>query len=168
MLDGRLFSQMINLRENYEKPLILVEGNMEELYTLRNIHKNSIIGALTSIALDYNVPILNTKNASETAQHLFVIAKREQIAKDREVAIRIGRKGLTINEQQRYVVEGLPLVGPNLARNLLEKFGSIKGIVDADEKELQEVEGLGKGKARKIKKLLEAKFKDERDKAMDE
>ena len=167
MLDGRLFSQMINLRENYEKPLILVEGNMDELYTLRNIHKNSIIGALTSIALDYNVPILNTKNAKETAEYLFVIAKREQIAKDREVAIRIGRKGLTINEQQRFVVEGLPLVGPSLARNLLETFGSIKAIVDANEKELQEVEGLGKGKAKKIRKLLEAEFKDERDKAMD-
>jgi len=168
MIDGRLFSQMINLRENYEKPLILVEGNMEELYTIRNMHKNSIIGALTSIALDYNVPILNTKNAKETAEYLFVIAKREQIAKDREVAIRVGRKGLTINEQQRFVVEGLPLVGPSLARNLLTKFGSIKSIVDASEKELQEVEGLGKGKAKKIKKLLEAKFVEERDKAMDE
>ena len=168
MIDGRLFSQMINLRENYEKPLILVEGNMEELYTIRNMHKNSIIGALTSIALDYNVPILNTKNAKETAEYLFVIAKREQIAKDREVAIRVGRKGLTINEQQRFVVEGLPLVGPSLARNLLTKFGSIKSIVDASEKELREVEGLGKGKAKKIKKLLEAKFVEERDKAMDE
>jgi len=167
MLDGRLFSQMINLRENYEKPLILVEGNMDELFTLRNIHKNSVIGALTSIALDYNVPILNTKDARETAHYLFVIAKREQITKDKEIAIRIGRKGLTVNEQQRFVVEGLPLVGPQLARNLLKKFGSIAAIVDADEKELQEVEGLGKGKAKKIKKLLNAKFEEERDKVLD-
>ena len=166
MLDGRLFSQMVNLRENYEKPLILVEGNMDELFTLRNIHKNSVIGALTSIALDYNVPILNTKNARETAHYLFVIAKREQIAKDKEVAIRVGRKGLTINEQQRYVVEGLPLVGPSLARNLLSEFGSIKAIMDADEKELTKAEGLGKGKAKKIHKLLNTKFKEERDKVL--
>jgi ERCC4-related helicase len=167
MIDGRLFSQMINMRENYEKPLILVEGNMDELFTLRNIHKNSVIGALTSIALDYNVPILNTKSARETAHYLFVIAKREQIAREKEVAIRIGRKGLTVNEQQRFVVEGLPLVGPSLARNLLNEFGSIKSIIDADEKDLQKAEGLGKGKAKKIHKLLNAKFKDERDKVLD-
>ena len=168
MIDGRLFTQLVDLRENYEKPLMIVEGNMQELYTLRNIHKNSIIGALTSIALDYNVPILNTKNSSETSDYLFVIAKREQIGKDKEVAIRVGRKGLTINEQQRFVVEGLPLVGPQLARNLLLEFGSISGIVNAGEKELTNTEGLGKVKARKIKKLLDAKFKDKRDRVLEE
>ena len=55
----------------------------------------------------------------------------------------------------------------SLARNLLNEFGSIKSIIDADEKDLQKAEGLGKGKAKKIHKLLNAKFKDERDKVLD-
>ena len=167
MLDGRLFSQLVDLRENYDKPLMIIEGNIQDLYTLRNIHKNSITGALTSIALDYNVPILNTKNIKETADYLYVIAKREQIGKEKAIALRVGRKGLTINEQQRFVVEGLPLVGPNLARNLLQEFGSIKKIVNADEKKLTKIENLGKVKARKIQKLMNAKFVDERDKIME-
>ena len=65
MIDGRLFTQLVNLRESYPKPLILVEGNFEEIFNLRNIHKNSIIGALTSIALDYQTPIINTKTQTK-------------------------------------------------------------------------------------------------------
>ncbi len=161
MIDGRLFNQMIDLRENYEKPLIIIEGNMNEIFTIRNMHKNSIIGAITSIALDYNIPILNTKNDKETADYLYVIAKREQIAREKEISLRIGRKGLTIQEQQQYFIEGLPLVGPTMAKKLLEKFGSIKEIINASEKQLQEVENMGGKKAKKIKKIIEEEYKKE-------
>ena len=162
MIDGRLFSQIMNMKQAYAKPLILLEGNMEEIFTTRNIHKNSIIGALTSIALDYQIPVLNTKNSKETADYLYVVAKREQIGRDKEVRIRIGRKGLTLAEQQRFIIEGLPMVGPLLAKSLLEKFGSIKEIVNANEKELQEVANLGKKKARIIQKVLTEKYDDKK------
>jgi len=158
MVDGRLFSQIINLRQNYQKPLIILEGNMHELFTLRNIHRNSIIGALSSIALDYQVPIINVHDSRETAEYLYNIAKREQKGRDKEISLRVGRKGLTLSEQQRFIVEGLPLVGPLLAKSLLEKFGSIKAIVDADEKQLQEVANLGKKKAKLIQKVLREKY----------
>jgi ERCC4-related helicase/intein/homing endonuclease len=160
MIDGRLFNQMIDLRQNYPKPLVLLEGNVNELFTSRNIHKNAIMGALTSIALDYNVPIINTKDTKETAEYLYVIAKREQIGRDKEIRLRMGRKGLTTKEQQQFIIEGLPLVGPTLAKNLLEKFKSIKSIANADEKRLQKVENLGPKKAKHIRKILEAKYEE--------
>jgi len=158
MIDGRLFTQLNNLRQNYTKPLVILEGNTTELFTLRNIHKNSVLGALTSIALDYQVPILNSKDSTETAQMLYVIAKREQKTNNKEVRIRVGRKGLTLSEQQRFIVEGFPSVGPLLAKSLLEKFGSIKEIVDATDKDLQELENLGKKKAKLIQKVLREKY----------
>ncbi|MDD4251060.1 MAG: DEAD/DEAH box helicase [Candidatus ainarchaeum sp.] len=158
MIDGRLFNQLIDLRENYPKPLVIIEGNMNDLYKIRNMHRNAIIGAITSIALDYNVPILNTKDSSETAEYLYVIAKREQIAKEKDIRIRMGRKGLTTHEQQQYIVEGFPLVGPLMAKKLLEKFENIKGIINASEKELIEIENMGLKKAKKIKKILEEKY----------
>ncbi|MCX6803565.1 MAG: helix-hairpin-helix domain-containing protein, partial [Candidatus Diapherotrites archaeon] len=163
-----MFGQLSNLRQSYTKPLVIVEGNMEELFTLRNIHRNSIIGALTSIALDYQVPVLNTKDPKETAEYLYNIAKREQITRDKEVRLRIGRKGLTLAEQQRFIVEGLPLIGPALAKSMLEKFGSIKEIMNASEKELQEVANLGKKKARIIKKVLEEKYDEGKREVYDE
>lgn len=168
MIDGRMFPQLINLRQNYLKPLIILEGNTAELFTLRNIHRNSIIGALTSIALDYQVPILYTKDSKETAEYLYVIAKREQKERDKEVRLRVGRKGLTLAEQQRFIIEGLPMIGPLMAKSLLEKFGSIKAIVDADEKQLQTVENLGKKKARLIQKVIREKYDDNKTFYLDE
>jgi ERCC4-related helicase len=162
MIDGRLFNQLVDLRTNYEKPLLILEGNINEIFNLRNIHKNAIIGALTSIALDYQVPIINTKNADETAEYVFLIAKREQIAKEKEIRLRMGKKGFSIKEQQQFITEGFPLVGPSLAKNLLKEFKSIKNIVNANEKDLQKIENLGKKKALQLKKIFEAEYESEK------
>ncbi|MFA5763838.1 MAG: DEAD/DEAH box helicase [archaeon] len=161
MIDGRLFKQLIDLRENYPKPLLILEGNPKELFNSRNIPKYSIIGALTSIALDYQIPIITTTDPIETAEYLLNIAKREQKGKHKEIKLRMGRKGLTLTEKQQFIVEGLPLVGPTLAQNMLRKFKTIQNIANATEEELLQVENLGKLKAQKIKEILDTKYKEE-------
>ncbi len=158
IVDGRLPKQLMSLTESYERPIVLVEGDVNELFESRNIHRNAVIGMLTSIALNYRVPLLFTDSARETAQYIYVIAKREQLGKGADLRLRIGRKGLTLQEQQRFVVESLPLIGPMTAKNLLQHFGSIKAIFNAEEKELQQVDNLGKEKAKRVKRLLEAKW----------
>jgi len=160
IVDGRISKQLINMAESYEKPLVMVEGSVDELFESRNIHRNAVIGMLTSIALNYRVPLLFTESARETAQYIFVIAKREQMGKGTDLRLRLGRKGLTLPEQQRFVIESLPLIGPKTAVSLLKKFGSIKGIVNAEEKQLQEVDNLGKKKAKLLKKVLGEEFKE--------
>jgi len=161
IVDGRLSKQLINMAESYERPLVIVEGDKEKLFE-RNIHPNAIIGMLTSIALNYRVPILFTDSARETAKYIYVIAKREQAGKGTDIRLRIGRKGLTLGEQQRFVVESLPLVGPKMAKSLLKKFGSVKGIVNAQSKELQEVENMGQKKAKLVRQVLLSKFENEK------
>jgi Fanconi anemia group M protein len=160
IVDGRLGKQLINMAESYEKPLVIVEGSREKLFET-NIHRNAVIGMLTSIALNYRVPVLFTDGARETAQYIYVIAKREQEGKGSDVRLRIGRKGLTLGEQQRFVVESLPLVGPKMARSLLKKFGSVKGIVNAQSKELQEVDNMGQKKAKLVRQVLLSEYKEE-------
>jgi Fanconi anemia group M protein len=160
MIDGRLFSQLLSMSTNYSMPLMIIEGSMEELFTLRNIHRNAIVGALTSIMLNYRTPILFSKDAKETAEILYITAKREQLAKDKEIRLRTGRKGLTLKEAQQFVVESLPMVGPTMAKSLLKHFGSVKAIFNASREELKQVENLGKKKASKIRKLIDAKFKE--------
>jgi ERCC4-related helicase len=158
MVDGRLFQQLVSLSSNYSSPLILLEGEREDLFTMRNIHKNAIRGAMSSIATTYRIPILYTRDAKETAEYLFLIAKREQLGKDKDIKLRVGRKGLTQEEQQQFIVESLPLVGPNMAKKLLAQFGSVEGVFTASEKELLAVEGMGKVKAKKIRKISSVKF----------
>lgn len=163
VVDGRLFPQLTMMSSNYSAPLIILEGNPQELFTLRNIHENAIRGILASIALNYKIPILYSSNDEETAKYLYTIAKREQLGTEKEIRLRVGRKGLTAKEQQQFVVEGFPLVGPSLAKALLKKFGTVRGIVTASIKELQEVEKMGPIKAKKIHEVLNAYYNEEKD-----
>jgi len=156
--DGRLFNQLIMMSSNYSAPLIILEGNPEELYSLRNFHENAIKGILASIALNYKIPILYSKNVEDTAKFLYTIAKREQLGSEKEIRLRVGRKGLTLQDQQQFIVEGFPLIGPGLAKSLLKKFGNIRGIVNATLKELQEVDKMGPKKAKKIHEVLNAYY----------
>jgi len=161
IMDGRLFSQLVFLADSYEKPLVIVEGRSHELFALSNMHKNALLGVLSSIALDYRVPLLFSENERETAEFIYVIAKRLQLGKNNEVSLRKGRPGLTLSEQQRYIVESLPLVGPKTAKRLLERFGSVKGVFNASERELEKLEKLGPKKAKKIIKLIDSKYEKE-------
>ncbi len=162
MIDGRLFHQLIKMNENYKMPLMIIEGNQEELFTLRNIHRNAILGAITSIMLNYRTPIIFTKDAKETAELLFVTAKREQLAKDKDIRLRTGRKGLTLTETQQFVVESLPMVGPTMAKSLLKKFKSVRNIINASREDLMKVENLGEKKASRIRRLATARYNPNR------
>ena len=61
-------------------------------------------------------------------------------------------------EQQLFIVESLPNIGPVNAKNLLKHFGSVANVLNASENELQEVEGIGKITAQEIRKVLDSKY----------
>ena len=72
--DGRLFSQLAAMKGTFECPLLIIEG--EDLFgTPVKMHPNAIRGAVASVAVEFAVPILWTKNALETAEMLFSISK---------------------------------------------------------------------------------------------
>lgn len=162
MIDGRLFTQMTALKDAYELPLVILEGDLNELYNSRNIHENAIMGALSAVALDFRIPVLFTKDPKETAAMLFVIAKREQFGKTKEIKLQEGSKGFSLAQRQQFIVESLPLVGPTLAKSLLAQLGSVRNVMLASEEELQEVEKIGEKKAKEIRRVVDAKFEGEK------
>lgn len=159
IIDKRLLSQAKLLRETFERPVLILEG--KGLFSRRAIHPNAIRGALAALTVDLGIPILPTRNQKETAMILAAIARREQAAENREVAVRGEPKGLTPTERQRFVVEGLPGVSAVLAKRLLEHFGSAEKVMCASEEELQKVRGIGKEKAKEIRKVLTSTYKPE-------
>ena len=159
LIDGKLFLQISRLRESYSRPILILEG--EGILTKRNINHNAIFGSFASIVVDYGIPILTTKDSIETADLLYVMAKREQRADKKSVAIRGEKTSMSIKERQQFVLEGLPNVSSVIAKRLLDHFGSIRAIVIASEKELQEVNGVGKHIATKIFALLNAQYDKE-------
>src|SRR3989338_3483280 len=154
MIDKRLMQQVRELRKNFERPLLVLEGE-EDIYALRKIHPNAIRGMLAAIAVSYAVPIIRTKNAVDTALLIKTIARRERGEGEREFSVRVQKKPLTTKELQEFVVESLPGVGPVIAKNLLKDLKSVKSVVNASVEELKKVEGLGEKKAKEIREVLD-------------
>ncbi len=152
IIDKRIIGQLIALKENFSVPLLIIEGE-DNIYQLRNFHPNAIRGMLAAIAIDFQIPILHTKNFRDTASLLAIIAKRLE-KPSRAISLLAKRKPLTKKQYQEYFIEALPGVGPTLAKSLLKQFKSIKNIINASEEELREVEKIGKKKAKEIKELL--------------
>lgn len=159
IVDKRLLEQVKLLRETFECPVLILEGN--DFYSRRAIHPNAVRGALAALAVDFRVPILPARDEKETALILLAIAKREQVTESREVAIRGEPKGLSLPEHQRFVVEGLPGVSAVLAKRLLEHFGTVERVMCASEEELRQVRGIGREKAKEIKKILTSIYEPE-------
>jgi ERCC4-related helicase len=159
IIDKRLFNQLKNLKTNFEKPLIILEGE-EDIYSIRNIRANSIRGMLATISISYGIPIIQTKNTKETAEMIKSITKREQIRKEKTFNLNLEKKPLTTKELQEYIVSSLPTVGPTLAKSLLRKFKTIKNIINTNSDQLEKVEKLGKKKAKIIQEILNEFYED--------
>ncbi|MBW2999347.1 DEAD/DEAH box helicase, partial [Candidatus Woesearchaeota archaeon] len=157
IIDGRLLQQIKDLKQNFERPLIIVEGE-EDIFSQRSIHPNAIRGMLATIAVSYGIPVLQTKNFKDTSALLAVIAKREQDETGKYFSPHGSRKPLTLKEQQEYIVSALPGVGATLATPLLKQFGSVKGVVNAPEEELKKIDKIGEKKAKEIQKVLNEKY----------
>jgi Fanconi anemia group M protein len=119
IIQKRFYLQLERLKAAYPRPLYLVEGR--QLYGLRNVHPNFIRGALARIALDFCIPTLFTISAEDTADLLYLIARREQQGTAEPPRVAQGglprgyKKILDPASQQRHVLEALPLVGPGLS-----------------------------------------------------
>jgi len=157
VIDGRLFKQMQNLKQNFEKPVLLIEG--QNYGDEDRVNKNVIRGALASIALDYAIPILWTKNISETAGLIYWIARREQLDEKRTVAVRGKKKNRGVKEAQEFLVAGLPGISTVRAREILKHFGSPLKFFAADSEEIIKVKKLGKKTAQNIKEILEKRYR---------
>ncbi len=156
MIDGRLFEQLTRIKESFETVLLIIEG--ETLFDERRIHPNAIRGALASIAVDMAIPIIWTATPLETAEMLFAVAKREQGEKKKGIGLRGKKKFRSMNQQQEFLLSGLPEIGALSARNLLKHFGTPEKVFAASEQELQQTEGIGKAMAKKIRKILARKY----------
>ena len=131
---------------------MVIEGKFD-----REFNKNAIRGMVLSTMLDFSVPVVFTNDYDETAEVLFAIAKRVARGKQ-EFGLKVKKKTYSLAEQQQLLVEGLPSIGPNLAKALLKEFKTITALVNASLEDLQKVEKIGKKKAEIIKRILEEEY----------
>ena len=156
VFDGRLFDQCNRMKENFQFPIIIIEGDIDEI---EELIENPFVfyGAVSSIAIDFKIPIISTPNATHTAKLLVSMCSRKNTTKG--PFIKKIRKSNDIQKQQLSVLSSLPGVGEKIAIRMLEKFGTPLKVFSASSTELSKISGLGESRAKKIKKMLQVKSK---------
>jgi DNA excision repair protein ERCC-4 len=156
IFDGRLFDQCSRLKEHFQHPIILMEGNVDEI---DSITENPLIfyGALSTIAIDFKIPVIPTSSASHTAKLLVSMCSRKESSKG--PFLKKIKKSNDLQRQQLSTLCSLPGVGEKTAKRMLKKFGTPLQVFTAPYTELSKVEGLGASRAKKIKNMLETKNK---------
>ena len=153
MINKRLLNQIEELQQ-YENKLLIIEGIEEqELYNEYDsgMSSNAIRGFILSVLLKHKVPIIFSKNSEDTAKFISVLSKK----KSKELPLNIKKKSLNKKEQIQFIIESFPGIGPKKAKKLLEKFKTIKKIINSSQEELEKI--LGK-KAEIIRKIIEEEY----------
>jgi len=157
LIDGRLFAQLSSLKQMFSNPVLLIEGD-EGIYSERKISERAINGALSAIAVDMGIPVLWTKNQLESSALLLAIAHREQVQLKKNISIRVKPELRSLNDEQEFLLAGLPKVSTVLAKRLLKEFGSPAAVFAASEDELKQVDGVGDVLAKRIREVLAKKY----------
>ena len=159
IMDGRLFAQAKELVENFERPLLVLVGSKFERLKMKAVR-----GALIALMVDYRLPVHVVKDDEGFAEFVYQVAFREQIQPEKELRLRLEKRAFPLELYQQFIMEGLPLIGPVTAKSLLAHFGSVERVFTATEKELMEAGGVGKIRAREMRKVISAKYENNKSK----
>ena len=154
IINGRLFEQAERLAAAYDRPIIIMEGDRDEF----RMKEAAISGAIASLYIDYDIPVIMTGEAKESAEMIRHIAKHEQDGRKRSPSVKGGARSFTDSQFMERIVGNIPGVGIEIARNLLEHFKSVGAIASASEAELMEVDNIGKKRAEEIFRLMRNRY----------
>lgn len=167
LVSGRLDNELYNLSYNFDLSYLIVEGYVSEVLLYRRIKRWAYISKLVGCSLKRapegksgQIITVNVETPFDTA--LFLKALDEKITRGEEFRLPVLRKA-HMNEEERAmaVLMALPGVGEKRARLLLERFGSVRNVLNASVEELSSVKGLGR-QAKMIYDLINRTFPAER------
>jgi len=142
--DGRLFLQCSDLVKHYQKPLIVVQGNLA-------------YDALATVVTEFRIPIIHTPSADQTVQFLVTLVNKSlREGKATGPLLRKIKKENPIKIQQLSVLSSVPGVGEKLAVRMLEKFHTPNRALNASVAELATIPGFGPARAVRVRKILDS------------
>ena len=144
---GRIWAQLRSCRAELARTYLLVEG--QDLNRGR-VSVGGVRGALLEIG-DRGMTVVRSSDAADSAIWLLRIAARLQ--RPRGVGSPRARR-FPRASTRRSLLSEVPGIGPDTAAALLDRFGSLRGIANADPNELRSVPGVGPQRAATLARLL--------------
>lgn len=149
--DGRLFEQGVRLAASPLHKVIILEGRARDLAE-SGMRREALQGALISLTLFLGIPLLRSTDADESARLMLYAARQfDHIARQMPLRLFKGKRPKGKRKTQLLILQAFPGIGPNVAHNLLEQFGSVEAVLAADEQALLGVAGIGSGRAKSIR-----------------
>ena len=148
MKDGRLFSQAKAMVEAYERPVLILEGQVSRALKRSAMKPAAVYGALSSLVLDYGIGVLPTEDTDSTAVLLQRLAYREQAKDNRAIQLRNVDRSLPLNKQQLFLLSGFQQIGTTSAEDLLEKFDTPLRVIE--ELASAEIHASASGKTKRL------------------
>ncbi|MFX1308222.1 MAG: DEAD/DEAH box helicase [Promethearchaeota archaeon] len=157
IIDGRLFTELSDLRNQFLRPILILEGDP---FQESNISENALYGAITSIIINLGISIYKTENALETAHFLYQLAKKEQSINKSSLKLRFEKAPIETSRLLEFIVAGIPGVNALRAKNLLKELKTLQHIFHADIPDLTKIENIGKKIAQQIYKISRYKYQN--------
>lgn len=148
IIDGRLFKQALNLISTQFRPVLILEGSHEDFRHLK-MSRESLQGALIKLSIIFKIPVLRAKDIKESVQLMLYVAKQfnglteSSLLKKRKIIK--GKRRTQIN-----ILQSLPGIGYKRAKWLLERFGTVSAVIQAELLELEQAPGIGRKTAERI------------------
>lgn len=152
IIDGRLFSQAHRLKKHADVQLMVIEGS-DLFSTGYEIDPQAVKGAIVSLSVSWQIPLLFSKTPEGTAG-ILVMASFQGVKYRDEILKRAGRRPSRLLTRKLFLLQGLPGIGPKMARRMLEHFGSVEKVIVAGERELSSMAGIGRKKASVIREVV--------------
>jgi len=115
---------------------------------------------LEVLALSYNLKIVYSNDAEESANILEIIYKHGKYYKiEKFLLIKQKRIANDIYQQQLNIIASIPFIGEKYAERLLKNFKTIKAIINAPPQELYLKAGIPYKTSIKIWKILNEEYK---------
>lgn len=146
---GRLWRQLEKLRTECDRAWLLIEGRRLDAGCLS---ATGVRGALVSV-VDTGVPLVWSESSLDSAMWIHRVAVRVNAGKPSPSwRLRAPRRPRSPSPVSLLV--GIPGISPAIAGRLLDRFGSIEGIVCASRADLMSIPGVGKRRSDALASLL--------------
>ncbi|HJS82978.1 MAG TPA: ERCC4 domain-containing protein [Nitrososphaera sp.] len=166
--DGRLYIQCAQLVKHFQKPVIVIQGDIADLEVLpEDLDENQArrlaermplaYEAISTIIMEFRIPVVHTPSAEYTANLLLTLATRSlKEGKASGPLLRKIKKENPVYIQQLSVLSSVPGIGDKLAARMLQKFQTPSRALNASAAQLATIPGFGLARAERVRRILDS------------
>lgn len=153
VFDGRLFSQIDAMQDNYPHSFVLVSGTMTDLFeTAGMINRyNSILAAVCSCYVRGS-PVIFCDTLVNLSEVVKVLGAKLSDGKERSRPVQKTK----IEDKRLQLICSFKGIDATRGKTLLEEFGTVWEVLNASSSSLQEVHGIGKVTADNMRAVLDS------------